>query len=85
MSNLNTLLDKFTKYDLRQVDSVLSRLESINLELIQISKKYNLFTDKDLVLFRKYGEIEDKERFCILMAKLKKLQEEIEFLFIEDE
>jgi hypothetical protein len=82
MSDLN-LLEKFTKYDLQEVDSVITRLNNSCKVITDISKKYQIHTNRDLASLQKYGDPEDVKAFLIAMRELKALQTEIEFLFIE--
>lgn len=81
--SVSNLLDKFSHYDLQEVSSVLTELNNICNKLNTICSRFNIKSHKDLVSLQLLGETSTVLEFNQCMSRLRSLQKDIDFLFIE--
>lgn len=78
------VLRKFSRYDLREVTKMSDEINVLCQELNTITSKYNINTYSDLLNLRIDKEGDDlSNRFLLCTSKLKFLQKELDYLFLE--
>jgi hypothetical protein len=78
-----SILDKFVDYDKTQVNSIHSRLEKACIKLQKLEKDYKINNLSDSLRL-KFPNTEAKGRALRQWGEIKKLSEELDYLFLEE-
>jgi len=81
LSHLN--LDNFSNHDLKELSTLITELNDVCFTLTTLCSNYNINSSKDLSEIKKYEDPKVAELFNICTARLKKLQNDLDFIFIE--